>query len=362
MKRVLVYGMTSNNGGIEAFLMNYFTHFNKERLVFDFVTDYEIIAWNEEIEKLGGKVYFIPSRRKNLFAHMKEIRKIIKNNGYKVVYYNLLSASGVFSVLASKGIRGVKTVVHSHNDNVGNLRVHKMLRPILNLISNYRLACSDDAGKFMFSDKVFNSGEVEVINNAIDTSKFRFDESIRKQVRDEFGFSDNFVIGHVGRMCYQKNSEFIIKIFNEVSKLDDNARLLYVGTGEDYEKVKDEINKNKLNDKVILAGMRNDVPKLYMGMDVFLLPSRFEGLAVVAVEAQTSGLICFASETVNKKTKMTDEFKFISLDKSAADWARNILNAKGMKRIDNSAKIKANGYDISVQVKELEDFFVDEVK
>lgn len=358
MKRVLVYGMTSNNGGMEAYVMNYFSHFNTDKLVFDFVTDYETIAWKEEIEKLGGKVFYIPSRRKSLKSHMSSLRKIIKENDYSVVYFNLLSASGVFSVLAAHSVKGVKTVVHSHNDNVGNIKVHKILRPFLNMVTDYRLACSDEAGKFMFGDKSFNDGKIKVINNAIDTDKYKFSDEKSQKIRKELSLGDNFVIGHVGRMCFQKNSEFIIDIFNEVLKKKKDSVLLYVGDGEDRPLVEAAIKKYGIENNVVLTGMRNDVPDLYSAMDTFLLPSRFEGLAVVAVEAQTAGLPCFASTNVNPHTKLVDSFNFISLDEPAEKWADKILLSVGTERNRDVKEIAAKGFDINSEVEKLEKFFI----
>lgn len=358
MKRVLVYGMTSNNGGMEAYVMNYFSHFNTDRLIFDFVTDCKAIAWKDEIEKLGGKIYYIPSRRESLKSHMGGLKKIIKENKYNVVYFNLLSASGVFSVLAAHSVKGVKTVVHSHNDNVGNIKVHNILRPILNRVTDFRLACSDEAGKFMFGEKSFNDGEIKVINNAINTEKYKFNHENSKKIREEFLLNNKFVVGHVGRMCYQKNSEFIIEIFNEVLKKKKDSVLLYVGDGEDKPLVEEAIKKYGIEKDVVLTGMRSDVPKLYSAMDVFLLPSRFEGLAVVAVEAQAAGLPCFVSTNVNPHTKLVDNFNFVSLEESAEKWADIILSSVGTERNCNIQEIIDKGFDINSEVEKLEEFFI----
>lgn len=359
MKRVLVYGMTSNNGGMEACVMNYFSHFNTDKLIFDFVTDSETIAWKDEIEKLGGKIYYIPSRRDNLLAHMKGIKKIIKEKGYKVVYFNLLSASGVFTVLAANSVKGVDIVVHSHNDNVGNIKVHNTLRPILNKITDYRLACSDEAGKFMFGEKEFKRGNIKVINNAIDTKKYAFNNEKRQEIRKEFSIGDNFIVGHVGRMCYQKNSEFIIEIFNEIVKKKQDAILMYVGDGEDKPLVETAIKKYGIEKNVILTGMRNDVPDLYSAMDVFLLPSRFEGFGMVGVEAQAAGLPCFVSTTVNKKTKVFENYQMIPLDEPVSKWADIILEYAGAERNCDIKVIADKGFDINSEVEKLEKFFID---
>ncbi len=356
MKRILVYGMTSNRGGIESYLMNYFRRLVLKGIVFDFVTDYQEIAYKEEIEELGGKVYFIPNRRDGLLKHMKSLRNILlEHEEYKSVYFNILSASEVFTVLSAVGVKGVKRIVHSHNNSVKTIGRHKVLRPLLTKISDVKLACSDEAAEFMFGSKSFRCHEVKIIFNAIDVGKYQFDSKIRREVRDSLKLTENtFVVGHVGRMCHQKNSLFLLKIFNHIYKQNNNAVLLYVGDGEDREKVENAIEQYEIKENVLLLGMRNDVNELMQAMDVFLLPSRFEGLPVVLIEAQAAGLQCICSDRFTKKSDITGNVQFISLDKNVDYWTEAVMDRCEIERKDTTDMITKSGFNIVHEVNKLE--------
>lgn len=355
MKRILVYGMTENSGGIEAYLMNYFRRFDKDEIVFDFVTDFSNIAYEDEIKALGGRIYHIPARRESLLKHMLGIRKIVSENGYDTVYYNILSASAVFSLLGLFGKRNVKIITHSHNNSVGNMKVHLALRPILNMMTDVRLACSREAAEFMFGEKYSDS--TKVINNAIELENYKYSEEIRAEVRKEFGIEDKFVVGHVGRLCYQKNTLFLLDIFNEILKKDENSVLLLVGNGEDREAVEAKIKALGMEESVIMTGVRPDVARLMQSMDVFLFPSRFEGLGIVLIEAQAAGLKAFTSKDVVPLTaKATDLLEYISLEKSPEEWAEAVLSFKSYERKDVSDIIKGTDYDIKNQVEVLQSY------
>ena len=353
MHRILVYGMTENSGGIEAYLMNYFRRFDRDDVLFDFVTDYPTVAYADEITRLGGKIYHIPARRENIVKHMSSIRKIVSENGYDTVYFNILSASAVFSELALFGKRNVKIITHSHNDSVGNLKVHMLLRPFLNLMTDTRFACSEAAAEFMFGKRY--AQETKVINNAIEAGKYQFDAAVREAVREEFGVADKLVIGHVGRMCYQKNSLFLIDIFHEIRKRNENAVLLLVGDGEDKDAVCQKIRELGLVESVIMTGVRPDVARLLQAMDVFLLPSRFEGLGIALVEAQAAGLLCFASSAIPQAAKVTPFLNYIDAEASAKVWAETVLSQTDYERKNTRDEIRSAGFDIETQVSYLQD-------
>lgn len=357
MHRILVYGMTENSGGIESYLMNYFKFFDRSKTVFDFVTDCSVIAYEKEIAALGGKIFYIPSRRKNIIKHMLLIRKIVSENGYDTVYYNILSASAVFSMLGLFGKKRVKIITHSHNNSVGNLNTHLILRPLLNFMTDKRLACSKEAAKFMFGEKYAESAAV--INNAIDTERFKFDSLIRSKVRKEFGIEGKLVIGYVGRLCYQKNTLFLIDVFNEIIKQNSGAVLLLVGDGENRDDVRNKIKSLGLENYIIMTGVRSDVAELLQAMDLFLLPSRFEGLPVVLIEAQTSGLKCFTSSAVTQEARITELLQYIDLNLSAEAWAEQVLKHSDYKRKDASEEIKKAGFDIQTQVLRLQNVLND---
>lgn len=356
VKRILVYGMTSNRGGIESYLMNYFRRLVLKGIVFDFVTDYQEIAYKEEIEELGGKVYFIPNRRDGLLKHMKSLRNILlEHEEYKSVYFNILSASEVFTVLSAAGIKGVKKIVHSHNNDVKTIGRHRVLRPLLTKISDVKLACSDEAAEFMFGKRQTSDQCIQIINNAIDIEKYAYSPEKRDNTREKFGISEEmFVVGHVGRMCYQKNTLFLLDIFNEIYKRDNNAILMLVGNGEDRELVEDKINQYDMRDNVLMLGMRDDVELLMQAMDVFLFPSRFEGFGMVLIEAQAAGLNCVASkDVVPETTNITNRVQFVSLDNNADYWAMEVLKYRKSEREDTLEAITKAGFNIDYESEKL---------
>lgn len=362
MNRILVYGMTDNPGGIESYLMNYFRGLKKYDIIFDFITEYDRIAYKEEIEQLGGKIYRIPSRRDGLIKHMNAIRSVLKKHKeYQVFYCNILSASEVFTVLSGMGIKRVKTVVHSHNDSVKTITRHKILRPLLNCISNKKLACSKRAAVFMFGERNVSKHKVQIVNNAINLEKYKYSPEVRKQMRQEFGITeDTFIVGHVGRMCYQKNTLFLIDVFNEINKKDKNTKLLLIGDGEDRNKVEDAIREYGLEKHIMLLGVRDDVEKMMQMMDVFVLPSRFEGLGIVLIEAQAAGLQCIGSDQFGNEANISGKIQYYPLDMPIDEWADCILKCKNIDRNTDTTALKNGGYDICENIIQLKKILVND--
>lgn len=227
--RVLMIGMHDKIGGIETFIMNYFRNIDRNKIVFDFVNMYDELAFSDEIEDLGGKIYKVPNVKKNPIGYYRRLKNIMQDNHYKVVHINLMSAANVLPVSIAKKCNIQKIIVHSHNTDTPK----GVLRKILNSINkktvlkkaNVFLACSNIAGKWLYEGK----RDFKVINNAIDIESFRFEEKIRKELREKIGVQDELVIGHVGRFEEQKNHEFLIKIFYETLKIRPDARLLLIG-------------------------------------------------------------------------------------------------------------------------------------
>ncbi len=349
MKKILVYGMTENPGGIESYLMNYYKKINPTRLHFDFVTCDKMICYADLIKSRGGKIFLLPERRENLIEHMKKLRKIA-HHGYDAVYFNLLSASEVFSVMAVKGIKDVNIIVHSHNNYVKTIRRHICLRIILNMITDRRLACSEEAAKFMFGKQY---KDAKVIRNAIEIEKYLFSPEVRNHMRKKNNIGGKFIVGHVGRLCYQKNTLFLLDIYNEIHKKYPDSRLVIIGDGEDRNMVKKRILELALEEYVIMTGAVNNVNEWMQAMDIFLLPSRFEGLPVVAIEAQAAGLPCIFSDTFSKASAVTDNVEFLSLQLSAEKWAERILVHRNDVRINTYENLTKAGYNINNEVENL---------
>jgi glycosyltransferase involved in cell wall biosynthesis len=207
----------------------------------------------------------------------------------------------------------------------------------------------------MFGDRALEHGDVKIIKNAIDTSAFRYNELIRSRKRAELHLGDRFIVGHVGRMDKQKNPLFLIDIFEAIKKQENNASLLYIGIGPMENEVKKYASSKGLDDAIMFLGMRNDVNELLQAMDVFLLPSLYEGLGIVLIEAQASGLPCITTDgKVPVEANICGLVNYLSLDKPAIYWADQLMALRDYERQDRFESIKIAGYDIKTEVEKIE--------
>ena len=271
-----------NGGGVESVVMNYYRNIDRNRIQFHFLCDEDStdIPY-EEIEKLGGKVIVIPPYQK-LFKYQKELYRIFKENNYKIIHSHI-NALSVFPLRIAKKAGVPIRIAHSHstsNKKEWKKNILKMiLRPFSKLYANNYFACTEYAGKWLFGKKVVERKELNVINNAIDLKKFEFNENIRGELRKELGIrEDVLVIGHVGRFMKQKNHEFLIEVFKELIKKNENSILMLIGQGPLLNEMKQKVRDLNIEDKVKFIGQVTNVEKYYNIMDVFLFPSIYEGL------------------------------------------------------------------------------------
>lgn len=356
-------------GGVEAVVMNYYRHIDRSKIQFDFICDEDStnIPY-EEIEKLGGKVILIPPYQK-VFKYHKELKRVLKEGNYRIVHSHINTLS-VFSLWAAKSAKVPVRIAHSHSTIVKCKKEFKrnILKNILKYFSKTfatdYFACSDLAAISQFGKKMYESGNVTIVSNAIDLNVFKYDEKIRKSVRDELNIGDDtLVIGHVGRFVETKNHYFVVDIFNELHTKNPNSVLVLVGQGPLMDEIVEKVKTLKLNDCVLFLGQRSDINKLYQAFDGFLLPSLYEGLPVVCVEAQAAGLLCLLSDNMTKKTKVLESTKFISLNKSSEVWANEFLKlVASYKRNDTKEEISANGFNIENEGKKLENKYIEMLK
>lgn len=271
-----------NGGGVESVVMNYYRNIDRNKIQFHFLCDEDStdIPY-EEIEKLGGKVIVIPPYQK-LFKYQKELYRIFKENNYKIVHSHI-NALSVFPLRIAKKAKIPVRIAHSHstsNKKEWKKNILKIiLRPLSKLYANNYFACTEYAGKWLFGKKVVERKELNVINNAIDLKKFEFNENTRKALREELGIKeDTLIIGHVGRFMKQKNHEFLIEVFNEVYKKNQNTLLILIGQGPLLSEIKQKAINLNIEDKIKFIGQVTDVEKYYNIMDIFLFPSIYEGL------------------------------------------------------------------------------------
>ena len=349
-------------GGVEAVVMNYYRHIDRDKIQFDFICDDDSTRIpTEEIEKLGGKVILISPYQK-VFKYHKTLKKVLQEGQYKIVHSHI-NALSVFSLWAAKSAGVPVRIAHSHSTS--NKKEWKktllknILRPFSKVFATDYFCCSELAGRWLFGNKTYDQGKVYLLNNAIDVDKFKYDEKIRKEKRKELNIKDNqLVIGHIGRFVQQKNHEFLIDIFNEIYKQEKNAILLLIGEGPLKEEIQNKVNELGLDKNVKFLGQRSDANELYQAMDVFVLPSLYEGLPVVGVEAQAAGLPCFFSSDMTKETKVLDATQFIDLTENYKKWASRILKQLiKYKRKDTSSKIATYNFDIIKEAEKLSNYY-----
>lgn len=343
-------------GGVEAFIMNYYRNIDRTKVQFDFIIDSDSkVVPREEIEKLGGRIIEIPPYQK-IFSYIKELKKVLKENKYRIVHSHL-NALSVFPLFTAYLAKVPVRIAHSHSTTnkkewKKNI-VKSILKPFSKVFATDYFACSEHAARWLFGSKTFEQGKVKIIHNAIDVDKFKYNEETRNKVRKELQIENKFVLGHVGRFVKQKNHDFLIDVFNEVYKENNNSVLLLVGDGPLEEQIKQKVKKLNLEDAVYFLGIREDVNELMQAMDVFVFPSLYEGLGIVLIEAQASGLKCISSTEVPTEVKETDLIKFIDLGaENITNWRDYIL--KENERIKSSNEIikKAN-YDIHTENRRL---------
>lgn len=343
-----------NSGGVESFVMNYYRKMDKDKIQFDFIVDEDSeLPQKEEIEKLGGNIIRVPSYQ-HIFKYMNRLIKIFNENNYEIVHSHLNSLS-VFPLCCAYIAKVPYRIAHSHSTSNRKEKIKNILKNILKPFSkifatNY-FACSEHAGRWLFGDKTFDFGKVNIVHNAIDVDRFKFNEEIRKKVRKDLNLEGKFVIGHVGRFVTQKNHEFLIDIFNEVCKEKEESVLLLIGEGPLENKIRDKVKSLKLEKKVYFLNVRNDVNELMQAMDIFVFPSLYEGLGIVAIEAQCSGLKCICSTEVPNEVKVSNAIDFIELN-NITEWKYKILNAD-IHRIDCSNLLRKFGYDLENEVIEI---------
>ena len=232
-----------------------------------------------------------------------------------------------------------------------------MFKPLLKKYATDYFACSKLAGEWLFGKENVENGKVKIIHNAVDYQKFKMNEEVRNSIRKELNIEDKLVIGHVGRFTNQKNHTFLIDIFNEIHKKNSNSVLMLVGIGEKEDEIKEKVKKLEIEQNVLFMGFQDNVNELMWAMDVFLMPSLYEGLPVVGVEAQATGMPCFMSkDVVTDEVKITEGVKFISLNETAEKWAEEILNSD-LERKDTRDDLKKAGYFIDDMAGELADFY-----
>lgn len=327
MLKVIHFLPTINyTSGIASMIMNYYRKIDKSKIQFEFITFLKNnkVSFKKEIEDLGGKVYSIESPKKILkfYKGLNEILKKYKNQ--KVIFHNHQINFTIFIYGLVKKELNCKFIIHNHTSKysdkiLSSIRNYILCWPI-KFLNVERFACSEKAAKLVYGNKKFY-----LMVNGIDFEKYKFDENIREKYRKEFNVENNFVIGHIGHFEKVKNHDYILKIFYEICNKDEKFVLLLVGNGKLKNEFIKKIKKLKIEKKVILLENRNDIHTLLNAMDVFVFPSKFEGLGIAAIEAQANGLPLIISNKVPKEVNITNATVLNINNSSLEIWVEQIL-------------------------------------
>lgn len=357
--QVLHIELDQHLGGIESFLYNLYSKIDRDKIQFDFITRSENPAKGKELEALGAKVYKVQSYNKPI-SYMGELNRVISEGKYDVVHIHKNSAANILPFIVTKMHKEVKVFVHSHNtkpsvEGIPYL-LHEINKKFLWNNSDYHFACSKVAGEWLYGP----NKKFDVLKNGIAVENYKFSEKRRSEKRKQLGIADDeFVIGNIGRFTLQKNQKRLVDIFENYSKRNSKCRLIFIGDGE----LKESVQKYTIElgmENVDFLGIREDIPELLMAMDLFVMPSLYEGLPIVGVEAQATGLRVLAADSVSKETKIINEFEFFSLNEENNIIADRIVGymKKSYNREQANSIVENAGYNMTETARKLMDMYL----
>lgn len=307
--------------------------------------------FSDFFSKYHVRKHYSKATKKHVKKYMDEIKRIVLEGNYNIVHVHGNSALMYFAVKAAKNAGAQVRIAHCHNSSTEHPLVHHLIKPAFNRITTVKIGCSKKAAEWAYDQ------DYVIIKNGVELDQYTFSQEIRDVYREKLGIKDEFLVGHIGRFSMQKNHKFLIEIFNEILKQEPNAKLLLIGDGELEESVKEQVKALHLEDHVIFYGLTHHVKEFMQAMDVFLLPSLYEGLPIVGVEAQASGLNMVTSDTVSEELKMTSLVHYVPLTNSAKEWANEVLKYKGCPHEDDRAELRACGYDLKAAMQAIKEIY-----
>lgn len=362
--RILQVLGSLNAGGMQSMLINYYKKLDRSSFQYDFLVFSDKSFYDDEILMLGGRIYRITPRRRNPIKNYIELDMFFKKHTeYKIVQIH--QGINYFAPLTFAKRNHVPIrIVHSHGMDPNLVKRQGIFYsiytvPKIEKLGTNFVACSESAARQIFSNKIINNKKYKLMRNAIDIEKFQKNETDRKKLRKEFEVDNNFVIGHIGNFNFVKNHDFIIEIFSKVHEVDDSALLVLVGSGEKEEEIRKKVNNLGLNLAVRFLGTRNDIPEVINIFDCLVLPSYYEGLPVVCIEAQAAGIPCYLSSNITQESKVSNLVKFLSINDNAEIWANVILDNRGKyNNTNNCDSMTKNGYNLNLEVSKIEEYYL----
>ena len=363
MKKIIYFEDVFGWAGIETFMTNVVQNIDPLKYKIEFVIiDKKTDHYDDLLKKNDIKVNVILNNSaRNPIIRLKEGIKgfneyLKKEYDGDAIHFNISNSIDMLYVVIAKKC-GIKyRIAHSHNSfatsNVKTI-AHYLLKPIVRNASTHYFACSDKAAKWLFSKDVYQKKQYYLIKNAIDTERYKYNSMERESLRHQYGLEGKFIVGHVGRFNEQKNHKYLIDIYEKIYQLNKNAILVLIGEGELRKEIEKYVKEKSLTDKVIFWGSSSEVYKLLWMMDVFVLPSLYEGLPFVLVESQAASLPSVVSDTITKEVNISKYISYIKLESNPEIWANEIIKNARVKREDNSKALIDSGFDLKTMIERL---------
>lgn len=351
---ILIEGMTNNMGGKETYIINVFKLLKKLHYRVYFIAYNNQIAYEEDLIEQGAVIIRLPARNEGYWKFCKALDDLFKKNTFDVIWSHKTTLSSCEALSIAKKNKVRIRIIHSHSSaNMGGrftYIMHIINKIRIRYIANRYIACSEEASKWFYGNH-----DSIILKNAINLSSFKFNKEMREKIREKYSIGNEIVVGHVGRFGLEKNHIKIIEVFAELCKNNQNVKLVLCGDGEQRDCVEQCIFKYGLDEDVILTGVINNVNEILQAFDVFIMPSLFEGLPFVLIEAQAAGLRCVVSDTVSKESDVAGWNTFLPLSADIKTWAKEVKNAaRPNDRKKGFELLKSKGFDIADNIKVIE--------
>lgn len=351
-------------GGTQSLLMNIYRNIDRNKIQFDFLVEYpNKHFYDEEIIKLGGNIYYTTVRKDyNVLKFQREIAKIFKENDYKIIHVHAYTI-GFFVLKTAKKCKIPVRIAHSHSNSMTKdykSGLKKILQKLYLIYATDYMACSDEAGKYLFNGKKYY-----VLKNAIDSTKFVFNNNIKEKIRKELNIENCFVVGHVGRLKIEKNHKFIINVFKKIKEKKNNSKLLLIGDGPCKNDIMDFVRKENLEKDVLILGNKDNINEYLQAMDVFIFPSKYEGLGIVAIESQAAGTPIVISNGVPDEAMISPICIKMSLENDSYEaWAKEAIKISNneLSHTDMQKYIIEAGFDLKSIINWIQDYYLDKYK
>lgn len=357
MKNVLIINLVGMGlDGITSVILNYANQINRDGLQLTFTRFGDTPKTLREEFGVLGTVYDLPHRKENTFAYLHALREVLKSNHYDAVHIHGNSGTMMIEASLARMLGIKKIIVHCHSTSCNHPILNKFMVPVMKAMATDLVACSQQSGKWLYREAPF-----VVFNNAIDLGKYHYCEKIRQETRNELKISNQLLIGHIGHFTETKNQAFLLECFEKVHKSIPASKLLLVSDGPLFDAVKQKVQTLELEDAVIFAGRREDCEKLYQAMDLFVLPSKWEGLPLVTLEAQAASLPALVSKAVPPEAGCTSLIEWLDLKHGPERWAERMiqmLEKHHDRHVSTEKEIAAAGFDIRREAEKMRKLYL----